>query len=171
MIKRLRRGKDHQAVTPAIATMVLVSATLVLALIFGAYSYGMFGANVKEVLLTSVALYDGLAGNNLTTTATSFMVLTLRNPGLATNITSLSLQESGLRTPITVWSLTPGAARGNSLFSNGLNTVAGGKSTSFTIYPIGVSSSSSVAILTGQTYDYIISFGNGQSISSSLVAE
>ncbi len=163
---RMHRSRT-QAVTPAIATMILLSTTLVLALVFGAYSFGFLGVDVKKITLRSAILYDGITSDNITVTATSSLRFELNNPGEATNITSLTITEEGLTNPVSSWSITPNAQPGNSFFVDGHNLVSAGQIISFTVYPV---QNPSVGILTGQTFDYTISFADGQSLSGSLVA-
>ena len=53
-----QRLKDRKrAIHPVIATIVLIAVTLVLALVVGAYTFGLFGSNVKAITLTSATLY------------------------------------------------------------------------------------------------------------------
>ncbi|MGH2638668.1 MAG: archaellin/type IV pilin N-terminal domain-containing protein, partial [Rhabdochlamydiaceae bacterium] len=42
---------SKRGVTPVIATIILIAGTLVLALVVGAYTFGLFGSNVKTVTL------------------------------------------------------------------------------------------------------------------------
>ena len=71
---RLKKNND-KAITPVIATIILIAVTLVLALVVGAYTFGLFGSNVKTVTATAVAIYSG----DVTRTV---MTVTLSNPAL-----------------------------------------------------------------------------------------
>ena len=51
---------SKRGVTPVIATIILIAGTLVLALVVGAYTFGLFGSNVKTVTLSSATLYGGV---------------------------------------------------------------------------------------------------------------
>jgi len=155
-------------VTPAIATMVLISGTMVLALVVGAYSYSLFKPNVAQIVLTSALLYGGATTDNLTVRATASLTLFLKNPDVTTNISSINLADSGGANPITSWSVSPTSASGNSFPAGGQNILQGGKSTPLTLYPI---SNPSHPILIGQVYDYDITLANGQSISGALIAQ
>ena len=148
--------------------MVLLSATLILALIFGAYTSSLITPNVNRVLLTSMILYGGMTGDNITQRATSSMIIVLRNPGLTTNITSIWLHTSSLQAPLVSWSNVPGPAQENSFFSGTEDVVLGGTATSSTIYPVYDPPS---PILSGETFEYIITFGNGQSLSGAILAQ
>jgi hypothetical protein len=156
------------AVTPAISTMVLLSGTLVLSLIVGAYVYGLDGPNVVKIQLTSIQLYDGVSSDNLSVSATSSLLISLKNPGLGTNISSITLIGSSISTSTTSWATTPNAQPSNSVFVQGQNNLSGGKSQFYTLYPVA---SPSVSILIGQTFDYTVSFSNGQTISGAILAQ
>jgi hypothetical protein len=164
---RIVSRRNSFGVTPAIATMVLLSATLVLALVFGAYSFSLFRPNVNHISLTTVVLTDGVTTDNLTIAATASLQITLRNPDLNTTLSSIRFSENG-QNPLTTWSISSSPGHGNSFLVNGQSLVSGGRTTSLTLYPV---SSPSVEILPGATYDYIISFSNGQSISGALIAQ
>src|SRR5579864_6686437 len=139
-IRTLRMKHSKKAVTPVIATIILIAATIVLALVVGAYTFGLFGSNVKTVTLTSATLYGGNPSNSTATyTATSSLVLSLNNPGSASYITSLTLTGTGLANPIQYWcSDTAVESSGNliSFASSGAyNAMSGGKVSSYTFYP------------------------------------
>ena len=169
-ILRMKNGK--KGVTPVIATIILIAGTLVLALVVGAYTFGLFGSNVKTVTLASATLYGGVTADPITL-ATSSMTLALNNPGSASSITSLTLTGTGLNAPVTVWSTTSSTASQitfvNSYNANSPNAMSPGQVTSFTFYPVTLSGS--VPVTTGQTFNYVINFANGQSVSGSLIAQ
>lgn len=162
------RRRSESAVTPAIATMLLITATLVLALVVGAYSSSLLGPNVDQVQLVSILLYDGDTADNITTTASASLILVLKNPDVATLISSIELSSPALDVPITSWSVTDAPQSGNSFFVNGQNELAGGSTNSFTIYPV---QSPPMDISVGGTFDYLIEFSNGQSISGAIIAQ
>jgi len=160
-----------RAVTPVIATIILIAGTLVLALVVGAYTFGLFGSNVKTVTLSSATLYGGVSADPATT-ATSSLTLSLNNPGSATVITGITLTGAGIST-ITGWDTGSAQSAAPSLLFtpytvNSPNAMAPGAVTSFTFYPWAAASQS---ILTGQTFNYVINFANGQSVSGSLIAQ
>ncbi len=166
------RGSSKKGVTPVIATIILIAGTLVLALVVGAYTFGLFGSNVKTVTLSSGTLYGGVTADPVTA-ATSSLTISLNNPGSATTISSITLTGSGIST-ITGWdtgSLSSAAANVN--FNQGYtsgnpNAMGPGAVTSFTFFPWSAASQS---ITTGQTFNYVINFANGQSVSGSLIAQ
>jgi flagellin-like protein len=169
MLKRSRR----RAVTPVIATIILIAGTLVLALVVGAYTFGLFGSNVKTVTLSSATLYGGVTADAITT-ASSSLTLSLNNPGSASAITSLTLTGTGLPAPVTTWSGVATAGGAQIVFINSYNSLSvynalsPGQVTAYTFYP---STAASEPITTGQTFNYVINFANGQSVSGSLIAQ
>ena len=162
-----------KAVTPVIATIILIAGTLVLALVVGAYTFGLFGSNVKTVTLSSATLYGGVTADPATI-STSSLTISLNNPGSATTITSVTITGSGI-SPVNAWDTTSASGAAANTINFGLgytagnpNAMAPGTVTSFTFYPWVVASQS---ILTGQTFNYVINFANGQSVSGSLIAQ
>ncbi len=148
---RLKKNNDKKAITPVIATIILIAVTLVLALVVGAYTFGLFGSNVKTVTLTSASLYASGTGGNA-----SFQ-FALNNPGSNTNITSVVLTSGG-GTQYTITAST---------IKVGGNTTTGidGGAVSSVVAPL------TSALTSGQTYGYVITFKNGQSITGSQIAQ
>jgi len=163
MRKNLIRG-----VTPAIATMILITATLVLALVFGAYSSSLFRPSVNQVQLISVLLYDGATSDNLSKSASASLTLVIKNPDLTASISALKLSSTALEVPVTSWSLTAMPQYNSSLFAAEHNLVVGGTTTAFVLYPIH---NPSVSLPVGATFEYFIQFSNGQSIFGDLIAQ
>ena len=92
---RIRMKSSKKGVTPVIATIILIAGTLVLALVVGAYTFGLFGSNVKTVTLSSATLYGGVTAYTATA-ATSSLTMSLNNPGSATTITGITLTGAGI---------------------------------------------------------------------------
>ncbi|MDG6904894.1 MAG: hypothetical protein JRN20_03815 [Nitrososphaerota archaeon] len=173
--KTLRMKNSKKGVTPVIATIILIAGTLVLALVVGAYTFGLFGSNVKTVTLSSATLYGGVTNSTDTTTAglgTSYMTFSLNNPGSTSSISSITLTGSGIKS-ITIWQAA--TATVISFTSTGSsNQLTGGQVSSFTYYPSyysGTVGTGMESITTGQVYNYVIGFANGQSVSGSLIAQ
>jgi flagellin-like protein len=169
--KVLNRPAMHKkGVTPVIATIILIAGTLVLALVVGAYTFGLFGSNVKTVTLSSATLYGGVSAT-AASAATSSLVFALNNPGSATYVTSLTLSGAGIAT-ISTWDNTTAATGGGNTISfassTGNNAMNAGTVSSYTYYP---SAASAESITTGQVFNYVINFANGQSVSGSLIAQ
>ena len=166
-------NSQRRGVTPVIATIILIAGTLVLALVVGAYTFGLFGSNVKTVTLSSATLYGGVS-SDAATNATSSLTLALNNPGSATYITSLSLTGTAITT-VNSW-----CPNGDKVGAGGCvqvawtavginNQMSPGKVTSFTFFPSNPPTTQ--PITTGQTFNYVINFANGQSVSGSLIAQ
>ena len=165
------RGNSKKGVTPVIATIILIAGTLVLALVVGAYTFGLFGSNVKTVTLSSGTLYGGVTASS-SVVPTSSLTISLNNPGSATTVSSITLTGSGIST-IVNWQAVAGAGTNTVNFNagyvaGGANAMSPGAVSSFTFFPW---SSASQTITTGQTFNYVINFANGQSVSGSLIAQ
>jgi flagellin-like protein len=164
-----RMKGSKKAVTPVIATIILIAGTLVLALVVGAYTFGLFGSNVKTVTLSSATLFGGYANPGPGQTA-SYVTFSLNNPGSASTITGMTLTGSGI-TAVTTWNNQTGSGA-TSVFTgyhNGIanNALLGGQVNSYTWYLAGANQ----PITTGQVYNYVINLANGQSVSGSLIAQ
>lgn len=159
------KSRGKRAVNPVIATIILIAGTLVLALVVGAYTFGLFGSNVKTVTLSSGTLYGGTEGAALGVPGNdaAYMTFSLNNPGSASSISGITLTGSGI-SEITSWE----NAGGTDLMALGNDALSGGQVSSYSFYPYGDSATS---IITGQTFNYVISLANGQSVSGSLLAQ
>jgi flagellin-like protein len=175
----IRMKSSKKGVTPVIATIILIAGTLVLALVVGAYTFGLFGSNVKTVTLSSATLYGGqepVAAASPTSTV-SYVVVSLNNPGSTSSVSSITLTGSGLQAAVTTWYYSNGTATNFALTTSanpvGVGTgewgngLPGGQVTSYSFYPYGLAQQ----ITTGQTFNYVINFANGQSVSGSLIAQ
>ena len=163
-----RNHAKRRAVTPAIAVMLLLSVTLIMAFIVGSFSFGFFGSTVKRATLTMVELYDGVTSDNASIRGISWLRFSLNNPSQPTTIASITFSEKNLSSPIASWSTTALPQPGNSFRAGNNSIVPGGKVSSFTFYPV---QKPSVEIDGGQTFDYLIMLGNGQQLSGSVVAQ
>ena len=169
--KILRMKNSKKGITPVIATIILIAVTLVLALVVGAYTFGLFGSNVKTITLTSGNLFAG----NLLTTATcasgeSYITMALNNPGAQTNITSFTLTGSSLTvTVVADYFLGPSCTTIQQTVGSDEPGLLGGQVTPVTLY--FHSSSTATIVTSGQTYNYVINFKNGQSVSGTFIAQ
>ncbi|MHB2036550.1 MAG: archaellin/type IV pilin N-terminal domain-containing protein [Nitrososphaerales archaeon] len=169
--KTLRMKGSKRGVTPVIATIILIAGTLVLALVVGAYTFGLFGSNVKTVTLSSATLYGGLSAT-AAKNSTSSLTVALNNPGSATYISSVTMTGAGIST-INAWDNSTDFSSSTNLVvftasHTGNNAMGPGAVTSFTYYPENAAQQS---ITTGQVFNYVINFANGQSVSGSLIAQ
>lgn len=119
---------------------------------------------VYTITLASATLYggteNGAIGGSLK--GSSYIVFAVNNPHFSSNITGITLTGSGISS-VGNWETSSGV----SYFSNGNNALPASETTSFTFYPYGTSQS----ITTGQVFNYVIDFANGQSVSGSLIAQ
>jgi flagellin-like protein len=163
IIKSPGQTRSKSAVTPVIATIILIAATIILAMTVGAYSYGLFGSDVKQIGLTSASLYSGTA---TTTSSQGYANLQISfvNPSSQTKISSIVLTGMGLTTTTIYQCSSPtscAAINSPTVLANGVtyfNTVT----TAF--YPGAI-------LVSGGGYSYTINFANGQSISGYLIAQ
>jgi flagellin-like protein len=172
---KLNFRSSKRGVTPVIATIILIAGTLVLALVVGAYTFGLFGTNVKNVQLTAANLSSGPDATTSTTAACSGanFAMTFNNPGGATYISALSLSSGGNNVPLTyLYSATATSCSSLALGTStpGGNALGAGGTTSLTIY-FGASGTQTTGLASGTTYTYTITFFNGQSITGALVAQ
>jgi hypothetical protein len=155
-----------------------VIAVILLAVVTSAYfvisNNHSSARNSGTVTLVSAKLYGGFAatGSNVATSNISF---TFSNYGEATYVVYLRLWSSSTN-QIVDWDNTAAALSfyGRIYFSSGLpnNTVRPAISagiTMFTWYP--VFTSSKLLINTGQDFNYVIIFANGQSITGKVIAD
>lgn len=160
------RKNSKKAVTPVIATIILIAATIVLALVVGAYTFGLFGSNVKQITTPSVALYSGntqaLNASACKTVNEAYLSVSFNNPGGATTVSSVIISGGGasagtvgLMTVATTCATSGGAvgATGSSVLSIYISSAAG-----------------TASLASGNTYNYVINFANAQSVSGSLIA-
>lgn len=126
--------------------------------------------SVKTVTLSSATLYSGNVAT-ASSGATAKLFFSLDNPGSRTYITSLTLSGNGVN--ITSWdNSTQPSSKGNLIpFVSGYSgdVLFSGKVTSFTYCPERIGSSEE--IVGAQTYNYVINFQNGESVSGSLTAQ
>ncbi len=155
-------ANNRRAVTPVIATIILIAATIVLSLVVGAYVYGLFGSNVKTVTAPTANLYSGTASTASGSAACGGIAnlgVSVMNQGSASYVKSVSFTGGGL------------AAGTVGLFAIGSTCVTSQPSGSITAGSSYLTIYSSNVLATGQLYNYIINFGNGQSVTGYLIAQ
>ena len=168
-MNKLNFRRSKKGITPVIATIILIAGTLVLALVVGAYTFGLFGSNVKNVQLTAANLSSG--SNTLAASPGANFAMTFNNPGGGTYVSALTLSAGGQTVPgLNYWTCISGTctqiALTASTVSDGL--IPGG-TTQLVIYFADTTVSGGLA--SGTTYTYTITFFNGQSITGALVAQ
>ena len=171
----LRMKNSKKGITPVIATIILIAVTLVLALVVGAYTFGLFGSNVKTITLTSGNLFAGslaTISNNTAdcpTSSQSYITMALNNPGAQTNITSFTLTGSSLTGQVAAYYAYPKTGFCTLVETNTAPGLSGGSVTPVTLY--FAESSGNAIVTSGQTYNYVINFKNGQSVSGTFIAQ
>ena len=157
LVQKLRKGqnKDLKAISPVIATIILIAVALVLALVVGVFAFGLFSSQTKNVTMESGNFYA----------ATGEFAFSLRNPGTsAVGISSVTLNGVGAaNAPCQGGTLTLVSPATTVTWLT--SSVSGG---TVQTEACGVSGA---AFGTGNTYDYVINLDNGQSISGSVVAQ
>jgi|GEM_PF-1030974 len=158
---RLRNSK--KGITPVIATIILIAGTLVLALVVGAYTFGLFGSNVKTIQMTSAILSSGSA--TTTSAAGANFQMTFNNPGGSTNMSSLVLTSGGLTVTVPAYYTcsSPTTCTTNAKTLQDFQ-VPNSPGAQIDVY-------FGTALTSGTTYSYVITFTNGQSIPGTLVAQ
>jgi|SRR5579872_2417413 len=136
---------------------------------------GFFESNIMTVTLPSAYLYAGQTATN-SSSSTSRFELEFNNPSCTekTYVNSLTLTGSSLSSSITAWdnSSNPSSYRNLIDFSSGYpnsNLLSAANVTALTFYPANPSGSPQ-NITSGEVYNYVANFANGQSVSGSLIA-
>jgi flagellin-like protein len=153
LVQKLRKGQK-KAISPVIATIILIAVALVLALLVGVFAFGLFSTNSNSVTMQSGTLVA--TGEVLT--------LSFKNPG-SSNVAVTTVSLSG--PPAISLSCTTGA------------TVNAGSTLTVTCSDAGTGyagtnakwTASGTGMVSGNNYNYIVSLGNGQSISGTVVAQ
>jgi flagellin-like protein len=164
------RPTRKRAVTPVVATIVLVMMTLVLALMTMVYTFGFLSSNVEKVSIHSMELIDGVTGD-ASSTPTSYLTLDIQNPGRNITVQSIVLSSSSSPNQIAAWCSDPSPGCQQIVFSDptaGVNLVLSSATTHLVFYPI---TSSSVSINLGAQFYLSVSFSNGQSIQTTGIVE
>ena len=161
-MNKLNFRNSKKGITPVIATIILIAGTLVLALVVGAYTFGLFGANVKTITLSSGTLFSGSSAAITAGTCPAGvpqLEVSLNNPGSATTVTSVTINGGGISSAPTVFAGSTCTA---------LPATVNGGSTPVTSLTFSVSSQ---ALASGSQYNYVINFANGQSVQGVLTAQ
>jgi hypothetical protein len=180
--------RKTKGVTPVIATILLISGTVVLSLVVGAYTFGLFGSNVKTIVIMSATFYGGPLPyfRYCNVNQAPYMVLSISNPGATTNITSLTVTSSSLTVIVSSDYEDPKSGGCNSIGFPAPNDgpiIAAGSVSQIIVYFNGplctlvnqlnicLLAPQTGSIATGQTFNYVVNFQSGQSISGSIIAQ
>jgi hypothetical protein len=126
-------------------------------------------SNALAITLESGSLFAGTMGNSAGTaneTGSPYVTMSLNNPGAKTSITSFGISVTGFGESATSAYCTSGKEGTCNSLSTNIPSLAGNAITSLTLYFYG-----SGNITSGDTYNYLINFANGQSFSGSLTAQ
>lgn len=126
--------------------------------------------NISQITVSEAVLYSG-QGATPASAATASLLIGFYNPNSTTYVTFMMLQSSSFA-PVITWDNSSAASTSaNQVSFSGMhldNTISRGLTSVFTIYP---ESSTSVTILSGETYQYIVFFANGSYVEGNLVAQ
>jgi flagellin-like protein len=148
--------RDKRAISPIIATVLIIAVTLIASVAIGGFVFGIFaqGQNSAQVAVTGTALIAALftaanAGTTFTcATSSSLAYLTLTNTGSgSTSVASVSLSWAGGNTAYTL--------------SGTCNIGASGSSTSTSYIIFGIFTHISPSATAGQSYTGTVTLSNG----------
>ena len=126
--------------------------------------------NITQITPSEAVLYSGRSATS-SENATASLLLGFYDPNSTTYITSVVLQSPSL-SPVIAWDNSSSVSSGANLISFSSmhigDTITGGLTSVFTLYPV---SSSPVTIFQGQTYQYVVFFASGGSVEGSLTAQ
>jgi hypothetical protein len=188
------------AISISILLLIALAAFLIYAPSLGEGAcQGGLSHDVCTVTLASMTLHSGTSASPSTPNATASFVFSLSNPGSTTYILSIAVtSERPNSSAILNWSATPSirglviwyscpdvvtstypgsggstfTACGGSYSSSAFDPRAelrGDNTTSFAFYP--VTRDPPTRIMPNETYDYVIAYENGQSVSGSITAK
>ena len=168
---RARKPKSHSAtgkVGMVIISLLVAVGVGTLAL-FAISSAGTFSSQDYFMEVRQVALYSGTASSS-TSRGSAALTVEMTNPGGATGIESISLGGNGFSSPAIVFQCSNKTAcfpiHGIFPFSAPLaaEKVTYFETNTTAFYPSG-------EIIAGDSYSYVLSFFNGQSVSGVLTAQ
>ncbi len=155
-------SKSRRAISPIIATVLIIAVTLIASVAIGGFVFGIFaqGQNSAQIAVTGTAL---LAANFLLTgTATSFTCATAASAAYLT-LTNTGTGSAGVSSVSITW------AGGNNAYSNSgtqascivgaAGATGGNPATMFLIFP--ASKINSASATSGQAYTGTVTLTNG----------
>jgi flagellin-like protein len=155
---KTRNGKygQRKAISPIIATVLIIAVTLIASVAIGGFVFGIFaqGQNSAQIAVTGTALIaaDFLTGGSTQTftcaTTSSLAYLTLTNTGTGTaTVATISLTWAGGNTAYTLTAACNVGASGSPT------------ATTYIIFPI--TSKITPSAVSGQTYTGTVTLSNG----------
>ena len=117
---KITNVRKRQAISPVIATVILIAITLIAAIAIGGFVFGLFGSFTSSAqVISTAAIKGGGAGSTLTAscttipTATGTQYVTLVNSGTgstAADLVTLTFGGNTYTAPLTAASCTIGAS-------------------------------------------------------------
>jgi hypothetical protein len=127
--------------------------------------------NISEITVSEAVLYSGESATS-SSAATASLLIGFYNPNSTTYMTSMVLESADFLAPVIVWDNSSAASTASNQVSFSSihigNTISRGLTSVFTLYP---ESPSSVTLVSGETYQYVVFFANGSYVEGSLVAQ
>jgi hypothetical protein len=157
------RSRRKAAVTPVIATIILIAATIVFSLVVGSYAFSVFSSNTKGIKLVTAVLTSGTATSPTSEGVANF-ALSIRNDGTSRFVKSIVLSGGGLTSAPTVYQ----CATSTSCSVLSSPSVPAGSVSNF----LGTGAFYIGVVLTGgAVYSYQINFDDGETITGLLTAQ
>ena len=161
---KIRNGKyaQRKAISPIIATVLIIAVTLIAAVAIGGFVFGIFGSSssTAQVSVTSqnlVAADNLLGGSTFTFTCSTLGAannLVLTNTGTAaTTVTGVTITWAGSVNSLTPTNSCTVAAAGN------VGATSNGNPISLNI--LTTNKLATASAVTGQTYTGTVTMGNG----------
>ncbi|ACP47157.1 conserved hypothetical protein [Sulfolobus islandicus Y.G.57.14] len=135
------RRKNAKALSGAVTALILVIASVIIALVVVGFAFGLFGAFAGQGTVTQVGTAT-LSASNRTLT------VTLKNTGATTQVTGVIIN-------------------GNSATVSGQVTISAGQNT-YSISLVGISSTT-LQNLVGSTISLTLQLSNGQTVTVSAI--
>lgn len=135
----ISRRKNAKALSGAVTALILVIASVIIALVVVGFAFGLFGAFTGQGTVTQV-------GTATLSASTGTLTVTLKNTGATTQVTGAIIN-------------------GNAASVSGQVTISAGQST----YSISLGSSSTLQSLVGSTISLTLQLSNGQTVTVSAI--
>jgi hypothetical protein len=135
------RRKNAKALSGAVTALILVIASVIIALVVVGFAFGLFGAFTGQGTVTQV-------GTATLSASSETLTVTLKNTGATTQVTGAIIN-------------------GNSASVSGQVTISAGQSP-YTI-SLSVSSSTTLQNLVGSTISLTLQLSNGQTVTVSAI--
>ncbi|ACP47164.1 conserved hypothetical protein [Sulfolobus islandicus Y.G.57.14] len=133
------RRKNAKALSGAVTALILVIASVIIALVVVGFAFGLFGAFAGQGTVTQVGTATLSAG-------TGTLTVTLKNTGATTQVTGVIIN-------------------GNPVSLSSQVTISAGQNT----YSISLGTSSTLQNLVGSTISLTLQLSNGQTVTVSAI--